>query len=90
MIHRNASRSSAGIPTVGGIGVTSDSTDRAPSGRVAPLGRVVLIVAPAGQEDRVKGWTAGLTRTIEKPTGWGLASCDLLNSLPPLHLRHDC
>ena len=61
-----AGLASAGLPVSGGIGVVSDSTNGGSGGRVVRLGRVVFMVAVlAGRGDRVKGWMAGATRTIE-------------------------
>ena len=50
----------AGVLAIGGIGVASDPIDRAPDGRLALLGRIVLIVAvPAGRGGGVGGWMVG-------------------------------
>ena len=61
---------SAGISALEGIGVASDSTNGASGGRVACVGRTVLIVVVlTGRGDRARGYIAGVMCSGGKPTG---------------------
>lgn len=63
-----ADAASAGISALVGMGVASDSTSGA-SGRVAGVGRIVLIVAMlTGRGDRARGWIAGVMCSSGGPT----------------------
>lgn len=63
-----ANAASTGISALVGIGVASDSTSGASGGRVACVGRIVLIVAIlTGRGDRARGWMAGVICSSGRP-----------------------
>ena len=63
-----ADPASAGISALGGIGVASDSTSGTSGGRVACVGRIVLmVVILTGRGERARGWMAGVICSSGRP-----------------------
>ena len=76
-----ADTTSGGISILVGIGVASDSTSGASGGRVAGVGRIVLIVVVlTGRGDRATGWMVGAMCSSGRPTGRTLDTEELSDS----------
>jgi hypothetical protein len=73
---------SAGISVLVGIGVASDSTNGASDGRVACVGRIVLIVVIlTGRGDRARGWMAGVICSFWETNGINIRHGEVIRLL---------